>query len=104
MHISGVFEVVLALYQHHELKFWGDEDIEKAIGGEAGMVSARRSLLPLVRRGCLLPQAAIRLWYRKSSFFNNWVGGLEQSFRFVDPVVLHFLASQAVDTWVTLAR
>ena len=44
----------LALHQqHHELKFWGDEDIEKAIGGEADMVSAWRSISPLVRRGRL---------------------------------------------------
>ena len=83
MHINGVCEVIaygrslggpptdrvdlslrlfqlLALHQQR-----GDQDSEKAIGGEAGLVSAWRSMFPLVRRGRLhiLSHAAIRLWW-----------------------------------------
>ena len=80
--------------QHRELKFWGDEDIEKALGEEADMVSAWRSISPLVRRGrlplitCSDPLVVEIGEQRKSSlrsslspmvsFFRNWVGGLRQ--------------------------
>ena len=43
----------LELHQHHELEFWCAQDIEKSIGREADMVSAWRSIFPLVRRGRL---------------------------------------------------
>ena len=117
--INGVFEVIAVAFhqQHHELKFWGDEDIEKAIDGEAGMVSAWRSIFPLVRRGRLPLITCSRLWWRFGtgkviiqklvvamvSFSSNWVGDLQQIFRFVDLVILHFLACQAiVNTWETV--
>ena len=41
----------LALHQqHHELEFWRDEGVEKAVGGEADMAFAWHSICPLVRR------------------------------------------------------
>ena len=109
----------LALHQqHHELKFWGDEDIEKAIGGEADMVSAWRSIFPLVRRGrlplitCSDPPVVHVGEQRKSSLKSSlspWSLSSEigsevskKVFRFVDPVILHFLPGQAlVDMWAT---
>ena len=48
-----LFQRLALHHKHHEMEFWDDEDIEKAIGGEAGLVSAWRSIFPLVQRGRL---------------------------------------------------
>ena len=49
-----LFQELTLHQQHHELKFWGGGVIEKARGGEVGMVSVWRPIFPLVRRVRLL--------------------------------------------------